>query len=108
MIFLVRYSSYSLNPWPKKKHNKRRIVNHENIELFAKKIKHGGILRLATDHSDYASWMLGKMTKHSEFVWQLDKVRDWYKEPADWTETKYQRKALAGDVYYFFDFKLKG
>jgi len=93
------------DPWPKRRHYKRRIIKEENIKIFAKKLKPGGLLRIATDHANYASWIIAKMIKSESFDWEADKVGDWYKEPKEWTSTKYQRKALAGDTYYFFDFK---
>ena len=46
------------DPWHKKRHHKRRIVQPEFIELLAGKMKHGGILHMATDWEDYAHYML--------------------------------------------------
>ncbi|MDH3934945.1 MAG: tRNA (guanosine(46)-N7)-methyltransferase TrmB [Gammaproteobacteria bacterium] len=46
------------DPWHKKRHHKRRIVQAEFIELLAKKIKPGGILHMATDWENYAEQML--------------------------------------------------
>ena len=42
------------DPWPKKKHQKRRLVNREFINLLEKKIKKGGIFYCKTDLEDYA------------------------------------------------------
>jgi tRNA (guanine-N7-)-methyltransferase len=42
------------DPWPKKKHNKRRIVNPEFLSLIAPKIKPGGFIHIATDWVPYA------------------------------------------------------
>jgi len=46
------------DPWHKKRHHKRRIVQAAFIELLAGKIKHGGILHMATDWENYAQQML--------------------------------------------------
>jgi len=46
------------DPWPKKRHHKRRIVQPAFVELVARKLKPGGILRMATDWQPYAEHML--------------------------------------------------
>jgi len=55
------------DPWHKKRHHKRRIVQTAFIELLAKKIAHGGILHMATDWEDYAEHMLGVMEQSAAF-----------------------------------------
>ena len=45
---------YFPDPWPKKRHHKRRLVQTDSAELFARKLKPGGTLQLATDWEDYA------------------------------------------------------
>ena len=49
------------DPWPKKRHHKRRIVNPEFVRLLGKKLKTGGRLHLATDWQNYAEQMLDTM-----------------------------------------------
>lgn len=49
---------YFPDPWHKKKHNKRRLVNQENIDLFATKLKKGGVLHYASDWLPYAEDVL--------------------------------------------------
>lgn len=49
---------YFPDPWPKKRHHKRRIVQPEFIALVARKLKPGGVLRMATDWQPYAEHML--------------------------------------------------
>ncbi len=44
---------YYPDPWPKKRHNKRRFVNHANFEHILRTLKPGGIVKIATDHKDY-------------------------------------------------------
>jgi tRNA (guanine-N7-)-methyltransferase len=55
------------DPWHKKRHHKRRIVQTEFIELLAKKIKPGGILHMATDWENYAEQMLEVAGKSKAF-----------------------------------------
>jgi tRNA (guanine-N7-)-methyltransferase len=45
------------DPWPKKRHNKRRIVNEEFLSLIAPKLKAGGFIHIATDWVPYAEWI---------------------------------------------------
>jgi tRNA (guanine-N7-)-methyltransferase len=49
---------YFPDPWPKKRHHKRRIVQPEFVELVARRLRAGGVFRLATDWRDYAEHML--------------------------------------------------
>ena len=55
------------DPWHKKRHHKRRIVQPAFIELLAQKIKPGGSLHMATDWEDYARHMLEVMGKSTAF-----------------------------------------
>lgn len=45
------------DPWPKARHNKRRLISPEFAELVARSLKPGGVLRLATDWEEYALQM---------------------------------------------------
>jgi len=49
---------YFPDPWPKKRHHKRRIVQDGFVALIASRLRTGGIFRLATDWQPYADWML--------------------------------------------------
>ena len=48
---------YFPDPWPKKRHHKRRIVQPEWIELVITRLKIGGTLHIATDWEPYAEWI---------------------------------------------------
>ncbi len=54
---LARVHVFFPDPWPKKRHHKRRIVQAEFVELVADRLDAGGILRLATDWQPYAEHM---------------------------------------------------
>jgi len=45
------------DPWPKARHNKRRIIQSGTLNLFASRLQKGGVLHVATDHADYAEWI---------------------------------------------------
>jgi len=49
---------YFPDPWHKKRHHKRRLVQPEFVALLARKLKPGGLLHLATDWEDYARQMI--------------------------------------------------
>ena len=55
---LARFQLYFPDPWHKKKHNKRRIVQAEFVALAARKLQAGGLLHMATDWQHYAEHML--------------------------------------------------
>ncbi len=54
------------DPWPKKRHHKRRIVQPAFIELLKRKLKSGGVFHVATDWEDYAVHVLNVMTAQPE------------------------------------------
>jgi tRNA (guanine-N7-)-methyltransferase len=58
---------YFPDPWPKKRHHKRRIVNAEFAALVASRLKQGGRLKLATDWEPYAASMLELLNASPEF-----------------------------------------
>jgi tRNA (guanine-N7-)-methyltransferase len=51
------------DPWPKKRHHKRRLVQSAFAALAARKLARGGVLHAATDWPDYADWMAGVFSK---------------------------------------------
>lgn len=93
------------DPWPKARHHKRRIINQQTLEIFHQKLKKGGLLRIATDHVDYGTWILSQMLKFERLIWQATQPEHWQKAPTDWVPTRYQAKALAeGRLPLFLDF----
>lgn len=96
------------DPWPKNRHHKRRIINEQSIPLFHQKLKPGGLLRIATDHVDYSTWILEHMVIAQGFDWQAKTPTGWQTPPAGWVTTRYQAKAIAeGRVAVFLDFHKK-
>lgn len=55
------------DPWPKKRHHKRRFANPENLSALAKKVKSGGFLHIATDWDDYAEQAFEHLLAHSDW-----------------------------------------
>lgn len=92
------------DPWPKARHNKRRLVNHETLAMLARVHKPGGRLLVATDHIDYSEWILEHLLATPHYRWTAERAADFLTPPSDWTETKYQRKTSAeGRAPQFFE-----
>lgn len=90
---------YVLNPdpWPKRRHHKRRIISQENLTKFARVLKPGGALIMATDVPDLAEWMVTQASIHPAFSWTAERADDWRVMPDDWIKTRYEEKgAQAG------------
>ncbi len=82
------------DPWPKSRHNKRRLVQDDTLDELARVLADNGGLRLATDDPDYLHWMLEHLMRRRDFVWTAGQAQDWRKRPEDWPETRYERKAI--------------
>ncbi|MEU3451183.1 tRNA (guanosine(46)-N7)-methyltransferase TrmB [Streptomyces thermolilacinus] len=59
---------YFPDPWPKKRHHKRRLIQPEFLSLVATRMKPGAVLHCATDWEPYAEQMLEVLTAHPDFV----------------------------------------
>ncbi len=99
---------YLLNPdpWHKKRHHKRRIINQKNLDIFAKIIKSGGKLVMTSDVEDVSEWMCSHASNHPEFTWSAQSKDDWQTPPDDWITTRYETKGAKGAkkmVYLFFE-----
>ncbi len=82
------------DPWRKKAHHKRRIINPVTLKKLARVMPRGAELRLATDHTDYAAWMLEQIALCDDFAWEAASQDDFQKPPEDWVVTRYQEKAF--------------
>ena len=93
------------DPWPKKRHNKRRFVVPENLDRLARILKDGAELRFASDHTDYVVWALEHLSRRADLQWMARRPADWQSPPDDWVRTRYQEKAEArGEVCTFLRF----
>lgn len=81
------------DPWPKKKHQKRRLLSAATLILIARALKPGGTLRIGTDIADYARTIFMAMTEVPDLRWTASKAADWRHRPSDWPETRYEQKA---------------
>ena len=94
------------DPWPKKKHAKRRLVSTATLDLLARVMRSGAELRVATDIEDYLRAILVAFHAHGAFVWLANGPSDWRFRDSDWPPTRYERKALReGRRGYFLRFQ---
>ena len=84
------------DPWPKTRHHKRRFVQRESLDRLAELMIPGAELRLATDDPSYLPWMVEQACIHPGFDWLAEGPADWRQRPADWPQTRYEKKMLAG------------
>lgn len=82
------------DPWPKKRHWKRRFVSAENLDRIAQVLKPGGEFRFASDIAHYVNWTLLGCGRSPAFEWTAQRPSDW-NEPWDgWPGTRYEAKAV--------------
>ncbi|SRR5579883_3096891 len=87
------------DPWPKTRHYKRRLISDECVERLADILVPGGRVYLATDHAEYASWILARFLKVSSFFsWRVTQCQDWLQPWDGWQSTVYERKALKRNI----------
>jgi tRNA (guanine-N7-)-methyltransferase len=81
------------DPWPKKRHHRRRFVTQEFLVPLYESMKPGSILRIATDIDDYVRQALQEVPK-AGFQWLAKDASDWRIPWQDWVSTRYELKAL--------------
>ncbi len=82
------------DPWPKKRHWKRRFVSPVNLDRFARVLKPGSKFRFASDIDTYVNWTLQHCERHPDFFWQAGKAADWRTPYEAWPGTRYEQKAF--------------
>jgi tRNA (guanine-N7-)-methyltransferase len=86
------------DPWPKRKHHRRRLIRPESVDAFGRVLRPGGELLFATDDMGYARWTLALLSESDALEWRARRPLDWRMPPAGWIATRYQQKALARDA----------
>ncbi len=84
------------DPWPKKRHHRRRFVTSEHLEPLHSILKPGAEFRIATDIPDYVRQALEEVPK-AGFEWLAERADDWRTPWTDWTRTRYEAKAIRED-----------
>jgi tRNA (guanine-N7-)-methyltransferase len=91
---IVRLDLIYPDPWPKRRHWKRRFVQDERIGELARVLRPGGEFRFATDIADYAAWTLMRMARSRDFAWTAERADDWRRPWQGFTSTRYEAKAM--------------
>ncbi len=81
------------DPWPKKRHHRRRFVTPEHLIPLHRVMADGAELRVVTDIADYVRQTLEEVPK-AGFDWLAEGPDDWRTPWADWLSTRYEQKAI--------------
>lgn len=91
---LARVDLLYPDPWPKRRHWKRRFVSDETVGRLARVTAKDGSLRFATDIADYAEWALERILRSRAFDWTAERADDWREPWPGHVRTRYEAKAL--------------
>jgi tRNA (guanine-N7-)-methyltransferase len=91
---LARVDLLYPDPWPKRRHWKRRLVQDQSVAQIARILRPGGELRFATDIPDYAAWTLAHLLRSPDFAWTAETADDWRLPWPGYAATRYERKAI--------------
>ncbi len=92
---LTRIDLIHPDPWPKRRHRKRRFVQDETIGQLARILRPGGEFRFVTDIADYAAWTLQRLLRNPNFEWAAQCAEDWRNPWPGFTGTRYHAKAAS-------------
>jgi tRNA (guanine-N7-)-methyltransferase len=81
------------DPWPKRRHWKRRFVQDATVVAMARALEPEGEFRFVSDIDDYCAWTLAHLSRSPDFTWTAERADDWLKPWADYTMTRYGAKA---------------
>lgn len=90
---LARIDLIHPDPWPKRRHWKRRFVQHATVAAMARVIRPSGEFRFVSDIDDYGAWTLSHLLRSPDFVWIAERSIDWLQPWNGYTMTRYGRKA---------------
>ncbi|MBA7654678.1 tRNA (guanine-N(7)-)-methyltransferase [subsurface metagenome] len=85
---------YFPDPWPKKRHHKRRFICPANLEHLLRCLRTGGQLKIATDHADYFEQIKTVLTARNEKLQEIDFLPTAGAEASEWVGTNFERKYL--------------
>jgi tRNA (guanine-N7-)-methyltransferase len=90
---LTRIDLLYPDPWPKRRHWKRRFIQDDSLKRLARLLKRGGELRFATDIADYAAYALARVLRSPDFTWTAERADDWRNPWPNFAGTRYEAKA---------------
>ena len=96
------------DPWPKSRHEGRRLIGPKNLPEFLRILKSGGEMLVVSDHPVYITWVLMVIRGQDAFEWTALKSGNFSRPPKDWETTRYEQKAVyEGRVPIYLSFVKK-
>jgi tRNA (guanine-N7-)-methyltransferase len=90
---LARVDLIYPDPWPKRRHWKRRFVQDQSVAAIARVLQPGGEFRFASDIPDYVAWTLSHLIRSRDFAWTAERADDWRQAWPGFSGTRYEAKA---------------
>lgn len=81
------------DPWPKRRHWKRRFVQDATVEAMTRVLREEGEFRFVCDIDDYSAWTLAHLMRSRNFIWTAERADDWRNPWPGYTMTRYGAKA---------------
>ena len=105
-IFFDEVWLFFPDPWPKKRHEKRRFIQKESINKLNEVIKPKGNLYISSDDRSYIAWTLSLFNQNNKFEWLAENHSDWKNPYEDYHGSRYEEKGLRKNRKpYFLKFK---
>jgi tRNA (guanine-N7-)-methyltransferase len=90
---LVGFDLLYPDPWPKRRHWKRRFVQDRSVAAIERIVRPGGEFRFASDIPDYVAWTLVRLQRSPDFAWIAERADDWRRPWPEFSGTRYEAKA---------------
>jgi tRNA (guanine-N7-)-methyltransferase len=90
---LARIDILYPDPWPKRRHWKRRLLQDATIVALGRVLRAEGVVHFATDWPDYAAWTLERFLRTPAFIWTAERAADWGEPWPGYVTTRYEAKA---------------
>jgi tRNA (guanine-N7-)-methyltransferase len=90
---LARIDLIHPDPWPKRRHWKRRFIQDDMIARLGRILRPGGEFRFVTDIADYTAWTLQRLLRSADFEWTARCADDWRNPWPGFIRTRYHAKA---------------
>ena len=85
---------YFPDPWPKRRHHKRRFINQASLEQMLRCLKLAGSIRMATDHADYFQAVSDLVIANKDRIEKIDFFPAVEADTGEWVGTNFERKYL--------------
>jgi tRNA (guanine-N7-)-methyltransferase len=85
---------YFPDPWPKKRHHKRRFINSANLVQLMRCLKKGGLIKIATDHAEYFQQIQSVLSEQEDKLEKIDFLTPNGVNDGEWVGTNFERKYI--------------